>query len=82
LADSRAQGGTELHLGIHRLAEISTRQTPKAPKQQAWQNQTAARSGGRIARKARLDLESKTGKPVVTGANFLPPQRGLSEKKR
>ena len=46
------------------------------------ENETAARSGGRIAKKARLDLESKTGKPVITGANFLPPPRGLLEKKK
>lgn len=29
--------------------------------------------GGRIAKKARLELEQKTGKRVVTGDSFLPP---------
>jgi len=29
--------------------------------------------GGRIAKRARLDLENKTGKSVVTGDNFLLP---------
>ena len=33
----------------------------------------AGKKGGRIAKKARLDLENKTGKSVVTGENFLPP---------
>jgi hypothetical protein len=37
------------------------------------ENQAAARTGGRIARKARLELEAKTGRKVVTGENYLPP---------
>jgi hypothetical protein len=45
------------------------------------ENEGAARKGGRIAKRARLDLESKTGKSVVTGANFLPPPGGVLGKK-
>jgi DNA-damage-inducible protein D len=37
------------------------------------ENEDAARTGGGIARKARLDLESRTGKPVVTSENALKP---------
>ncbi|MFP5444972.1 MAG: hypothetical protein ACLGIY_15500, partial [Betaproteobacteria bacterium] len=37
------------------------------------ENKTAATTGGRIARQARNQLESQTGKSVVTGANYLPP---------
>jgi hypothetical protein len=37
------------------------------------ENAKAGKKGGRIAKKARLDLEQKTGKRVVTGENFLPP---------
>jgi len=37
------------------------------------ENQTAAKNGGQIAKRARLELESQTGKKVVTGENFLPP---------
>jgi len=37
------------------------------------QNKTAAKAGGRIAAQARNQLESQTGKSVVTGANYLPP---------
>jgi hypothetical protein len=33
----------------------------------------AAKTGGRIAKKARLELESKTGKNVVSTGNYLPP---------
>ena len=32
----------------------------------------AAKKGGRIAKKARLDLESKTGRKVVSSESFLP----------
>jgi hypothetical protein len=36
------------------------------------ENKDAGKKGGGIAKKARLELESKTGKKVVTGENFLP----------
>jgi hypothetical protein len=36
------------------------------------QNKTAAKAGGRIARQARNQLESQTGKSVVSGESFLP----------
>jgi DNA-damage-inducible protein D len=29
--------------------------------------------GGAVARNARKELESKTGKSVITGENYLPP---------
>ncbi|MDZ4252236.1 MAG: hypothetical protein U1A72_06645 [Sulfuritalea sp.] len=37
------------------------------------ENEAAAKTGGRIAKRARLELESKTGKAVVSGENYLPP---------
>jgi len=37
------------------------------------ENQTSAKIGGSIAKRARLELEAKTGKKVVTGENYLPP---------
>lgn len=37
------------------------------------ENQTAAKTGGKIAKRARLELEAKAGKKVVTGENYLPP---------
>jgi len=33
------------------------------------ENQTAAK----IGKRARLELEARTGKKVVTGENYLPP---------
>ena len=37
------------------------------------ENKQAGKTGGRIAKRARLELEQKTGRSVVTGENFLPP---------
>jgi hypothetical protein len=37
------------------------------------ENQSAAKTGGKIAKRARLELEAQTGKKVVTGENYLPP---------
>ena len=51
---------SEAELIFTALAALSTRQI-------------AGIKGGRIAKKARLELEAKTGKKVVTGENFLPP---------
>jgi DNA-damage-inducible protein D len=36
------------------------------------ENKSAAKAGGRIARQARQQLESQTGRSVVTGDNYLP----------
>jgi hypothetical protein len=48
------------------------------------ENEIAGVKGGRIAKKARLDLEAKTGRKVVTQDSFLPPvpeKRKRLEKK-
>lgn len=39
------------------------------------ENAEAGRKGGGIAKRARMELEQKTGRSVVTGENFLPPER-------
>jgi DNA-damage-inducible protein D len=36
-------------------------------------NKTAAQAGGGIAKRARLQLESQTGRRVVSGENYLAP---------
>jgi DNA-damage-inducible protein D len=73
---------SEAELIFTALAELSTRQLAEGVEATGMaENKTAARSGGRIARRARLDLESKTGKPVVTAANFLLPPRRIAGKK-
>ena len=68
---------SEAELIFTALAELSTRQLAESVEATGMtENKSAAKTGGRIAKNARLDLESKTGRSVVTGANFLPPARG------
>ena len=35
------------------------------------ENKKASSEGGKIAKRARLDFEKKTGQKVVTGSNFF-----------
>ena len=65
---------SEAELIFTALAELSTRQIAETAAATGMaENQTAAKTGGKIARRARLELEAKTGRKVVTGDNFLPP---------
>ncbi len=73
---------TEAELIFTALAELSTRQMAESVEATGLnENKTAAKKGGHIAKNARLDLESKTGKRVITGDNYLPPQRRITGKK-
>jgi len=55
------------------LAELSTRRIAETDKTVGLsENKIPARKGGKIAKDARLALEDKTGRSVVTGENFLP----------
>lgn len=65
---------SEAELIFTALAELSTRQIAESVAATGMgENKIAARTGGRIAKKARLELEAKTGRKVVTGENYLPP---------
>ncbi|UCU99279.1 Bro-N domain-containing protein [Acidovorax radicis] len=65
---------SEAELIFTALAELSTRQIAESVEASGMaENKTAAKTGGRIARQARNQLESQTGKSVVTGSNYLPP---------
>lgn len=67
---------SEAELIFTALAELSTRQIAETENAKGvGQNATAGKKGGRIAKNARLALEQKTGKKVVTGENFLPPTK-------
>ncbi len=67
---------SEAELIFTALAELSTRQIAETDKAKGLkQNATAGKKGGRIAKDARLALENKTGRKVVTGENFLPPSK-------
>jgi DNA-damage-inducible protein D len=65
---------SEAELIFTALAELSTRQIAESVKATGMdENAVAGKKGGRIAKKARLELEQKTGRSVVSGENFLPP---------
>jgi DNA-damage-inducible protein D len=65
---------SEAELIFTALAELSTRQIAETDEAKGLQeNAKASKKGGKIAKDARLQLEQQTGKKVVTGENFLPP---------
>ncbi len=73
---------SEAELIFTALAELSTRQIAETTDATGLpENETAARTGGRIAKRARLELEAKTGQKVVTGENYLPPKRATKQLK-
>jgi DNA-damage-inducible protein D len=54
------------------LAELSTRQIAETIEAKGLEeNKIPAKKGGRIARGARIELEKKTGKKIVSGNNYL-----------
>jgi DNA-damage-inducible protein D len=67
---------SEAELIFTALAELSTRQIAETEEAKGLQqNAQAGKKGGAVAKNARKELESKTGKSVVTGHNFLPPKK-------
>ena len=73
---------SEAELIFTALAELSTRQIAESIDASGMnENAQAGRKGGKIAKRARLELEEKTGKSVVTGDNFLPPQKPVKRIK-
>jgi hypothetical protein len=68
---------SEAELIFTALAELSTRQIAETEEAKGvQQNAIAGKKGGKIAKDARLALEQKTGKNVITNQNFLPPPKG------
>jgi len=66
---------TEAELIFTALAELSTRQIAETVSATGMPaNRKAAKTGGSIAKRARLELESKTGRKVVSAENYLPPK--------
>ena len=73
---------SEAELIFTALAELSTRQIAESDEAKGInENAVASKKGGKIAKNARLALEQKTGKSVVTGENFLPPVKGTKKLK-
>ena len=67
---------SEAELIFTALAELSTRQVAETTSAKGLpQNKKAAVTGGNIAKRARLELEKETGRKVVSGHNYLPPDK-------
>jgi hypothetical protein len=67
---------SEAELIFTALAELSTRQIAETTTATGLsENKVAAKTGGKIARRARRELETTTGRSVVTAENFLPPSK-------
>jgi DNA-damage-inducible protein D len=77
---------SEAELIFTALAELSTRQIADTMNATGMEeNKLAGKKGGGIAKKARMELEDKTGKNVVTSENYLLPQESskkLSDGKK
>jgi DNA-damage-inducible protein D len=66
---------TEAELIFTALAELSTRQIAETSQASGLPaNTKAAQAGGGIAKQARKQLESQTGKSVVSKQNYLAPK--------
>ena len=65
---------SEAELIFTSLAELSTRQIAETDQANGLdENAKASKKGGAVAKNARKELESQTGKSVITGENFLAP---------
>lgn len=69
---------TEEELLFTALAEMSTRKIAEAVEAVGVEeNKIPAKKGGKIAKNARLELESKMGKKVISKDNYLPQTKKL-----
>jgi DNA-damage-inducible protein D len=74
---------TDLELIFSMLGEASTTEIVKTQNPKGFiQNQKAAKQGGSVAGNARRELESRTGKKVVSTGNYLPEGKKNKELKK
>ena len=67
---------SDAELVLTMLAEISTKQIAEKMEATGFDaNAEAAKDGGGVAKKAREELESKSGKSALSGNNFLPKKK-------
>ena len=68
----------DLELIFSMLGEASTTAIVQTKNPKGFtENRKAAIQGGAVAGNARLELESKTGKKVITSTNYLPEEKKL-----
>jgi len=73
---------SEAELIFTALAEMSTRQIAESFEATGMiENADAGKKGGGIAKNARVELEKKTGRTVVTPDNFLAPAQKIKQSK-
>ena len=82
--DNLRDNMTNLELVLNMLAETATTEISKAEDPSGLEpSRKIANRGGSIARNARKQTESETGKPVITGENFQTfKQKSLRDKNR
>lgn len=74
---------TDLELIFSMLGEASTTEIVKTQNPKGFiQNRKAAKQGGAVAGNARRELESRTGKKVVSTDNYLPEAKKNKELKK
>ena len=74
---------TDLELIFSMLGEASTTEIVKTRDPKGFiQNKKAAKQGGAVAGNARRELESRTGKKVVSTDNYLPGAKKNKELKK
>ncbi len=67
---------SEAELIFTALAELSTRQIAESINATGLvENKTVAKTGGNIAKRARIELEEKTNKKVISSENYMPPSK-------
>jgi hypothetical protein len=75
---------SEAELIFTALVKLSTRQIAESVEATGLpENKAAAKLGGNIAKKARVDMEQQTGKKVITQDSYLPvkaPPKNIPKK--
>ena len=73
----------DLELIFSMLGEASTTAIVKTRNPKGFvENKIAAKQGGSVAGKARIDLEKKTGKKIVSAENYLPQGKKNKQLKK
>ncbi|MHB8903767.1 MAG: BRO-N domain-containing protein [Patescibacteria group bacterium] len=70
----------EAELVLTTLAEMATRQIAESVKAKGFEeNKIPAKKGGQVAKNARQELESETGKSVISNKNFLSAPKRIKK---
>ena len=73
---------TNMELVLNMLAEVSATEISQAQNPKGLeQHKKVARAGGEVANKAKKELESKTGKKVITSKNAKTLHKQIEKKK-